>query len=89
MRDGLFIYSMWGGYRNTEYQRKFENCLLDAGFSIKTIHTSGHASVSDIQRLICELNPLRIVPIHTMEPQAFMGFSEKVKMQVDGEEFEV
>lgn len=89
LRNGLFLYSMWNGYRDTEYQQKFEASLLDAGFTCKAIHTSGHASVPDIQRLMTGLNPKRIIPIHTMVPSAFMDFSDKVMLQEDGKEFEV
>ncbi len=89
LRDGLFLYSMWNGYRDTEYQKKFEASLLDAGFICKAIHTSGHASVPDIQRLMTELNPKRIVPIHTMIPSAFMNISDKVILQEDGKKLEI
>jgi ribonuclease J len=89
LKDGLFLYSMWNGYRDTEYQQKFEASLLGAGFACKAIHTSGHASVPDIQRLMTGLNPKRIIPIHTMVPNAFLDFSDKVMLQEDGNEFEV
>lgn len=89
LKDGLFLYSMWSGYRDTEYQQKFEASLLGAGFTCKAIHTSGHASVPDIQRLMTGLNPKRIIPIHTMVPNALMDFSDKVMLQEDGNEFEV
>lgn len=89
LRDGLFIYSLWDGYRSEKYQQDFEAYLQGVGFSCKALHTSGHASVSDIQRLIAGLNPKKIVPIHTMEPQAFKSFSDKVELQEDGQQFVV
>jgi ribonuclease J len=89
LHDGVFIYSMWQGYRDSEYQQKFESYLQDAGFIFKAIHTSGHASVSDIKRLITGLNPKKIIPIHTMVPDAFNDLSDKIELKEDGKEFEV
>ena len=75
LRNGLFIYSMWQGYRDSEYQLNFEHFLARAGFNQVQIHTSGHASIEDINRIITELDPKKVVPIHTMVPEAFMNIS--------------
>lgn len=58
-------------------------------FSIDTMHTSGHASVSDIKQLIDELNPKRVVPIHTMKPEEFLTFANNVFLSEDGVAFDV
>jgi ribonuclease J len=89
IHDGLFIYSMWEGYRDSAYQQKFENYLIQSGFESKVIHTSGHASVSDIEKVITGLEPKKIIPIHTMMPSAFKGISEKTELKHDGIAFEV
>ena len=82
--NGTFIYSMWQGYRTSDYQQRFENWLGKRGFRSVFLHTSGHATVSDIKRLINGLDPKRIVPIHTMMPDAFHDYSDKVDLQNDG-----
>ena len=87
--DGHFIYSLWDGYRDTPYQESFENYLEEKGFKIDNIHTSGHASVKDICRLIEGLNPNKITPIHTMCPNAFLDYFDNVSQQKDGEIFAV
>lgn len=89
LKDGLFIYSMWQGYRSSNYQKRFEKFLTKQDFTICPIHTSGHASVTDIQRLISGLNPKRIVPIHSMEPHLLKEFSDKVEVKEDGKQFYV
>ena len=33
------------------------------------IHTSGHATLSDLKRLAKAVNPKKIVPIHTENPE--------------------
>ena len=80
---------MWQGYRDSQYQQKFEKYLQNSGFKLMALHTSGHASVSDIKRLIAGLNPKKVIPIHTMTPDAFMDFSDKTELKEDGQEFEI
>ena len=53
------------------------------------MHTSGHASVANIKQLIDELRPKRVVPIHTMKPEEFLGFAENVFLSEDGVAFDV
>ena len=89
LQDGFFIYSLWQGYRNNTYQQSFETWLSEHGFKNVFLHTSGHAKVSDIQRMINELQPKKIVPIHTMSPGVFLSYSDKVELQNDGEVFEI
>ena len=89
LQDGLFVYSLWSGYRESEYQKKFEDFLDTKGFKIDILHTSGHATVSDIHRVITELEPKQIVPIHTMSPDSFIGLSEDVVLREDGKPFDI
>ena len=89
LQDGLFVYSLWSGYRESEYQKKFEDFLNRKGFKIDMLHTSGHATVSDIHRVITELEPKQIIPIHTMSPDSFTGLSENVVMREDGKAFDI
>lgn len=88
LQNGLFIYSLWQGYRNTEYQIRFEDYLKSASFVLKFLHTSGHASVPDIEKLVTGLNPKKVVPIHTLNPDAFRSFSHKTSLKEDGVEFD-
>lgn len=84
LSNGLFIYSMWQGYRDNSYQTKFENYLIKAGFSFMSLHTSGHASILDIKKLITGLQPKRVIPIHTMYPETFNELYENVTVLEDG-----
>ncbi|MCL2436639.1 MAG: MBL fold metallo-hydrolase [Clostridiales bacterium] len=89
LSNGTFIYSMWQGYRDSNYQQSFENWLNEQGFHNTFLHTSGHAKISDIQRLIADVNPKKIIPIHTMQPEVFFDYSDKVELQHDGMEFDI
>lgn len=87
LKNGLFVYSLWEGYRESEYQKEFENYLSKSGFMIDKLHTSGHATVSDIKRVITGLEPKQIIPIHTMAPDLFIGLSDQVILKDDGVAF--
>jgi len=89
LHGGLFIYSMWQGYRDSDYQHRFEESLTQSGFRQESIHTSGHASIADIKKIITGLDPQKIIPIHTMTPTAFSALSERTELKEDGIEFKV
>jgi len=87
LRNGLFIYSLWSGYRNNDYQKEFEVLLSKTGFSIHELHTGGHATLSDIKKVLQELKPKKIIPIHTIAPELLRNLSEQVLLKKDGETF--
>jgi len=87
VRDGVFFYSLWSGYRDEERQKDFENFLVGRGFTIEIAHTSGHADIETLRLLISSLNPKRILPIHTFSPERFTEFSDKVRIEQNGEVF--
>jgi len=89
LRNGVFLYSLWKGYRDSTYQQMFEKSLADAGFSLETLHTSGHATIFDIKRVINGLHPQKLIPIHTMHPKAFLDYSDQTELKDDGIAFEV
>jgi ribonuclease J len=54
------------------------------------IHTSGHASVVDLKRLMEALEPDALVPVHTFEPERYPElFGSHVIFRNDGEWWEV
>ena len=87
LKNGLLIYSMWQAYREKSYQVKLEEYLKSRGFKDVYLHTSGHAFEEDIKKVITELSPKEIVPIHTFSPETFFDLSRKVTLQKDGVSF--
>jgi ribonuclease J len=66
--DGCFIYSMWDGYINKPGKTKdFLDFIAQKGMVIKHIHTSGHADLSGLKKMIEVVKPKHLVPIHTFE----------------------
>ena len=87
--DGQIIYSMWDGYLKPEHA---DQHLIDfiGGRPIEQLHTSGHAYVETIARLIETVQPKVIVPMHTQRADEFSSIPEfapwadRVKVLTDG-----
>jgi len=67
LKDGNLIYSMWEGYLQKKYTSEFIDFLKSLNFSIYNIHSSGHASIEALQKMVNAIKPKNIVPIHTFE----------------------
>jgi ribonuclease J len=82
--EAKLIYSLWDGYLKEESMSPFLNWLDRHGIPMSQIHTSGHASISDLQRLARAINAKTVVPIHSFEPGRFPEFFESVEIKQDG-----
>ncbi len=89
LKNGIFMYSLWNGYRSSDYQQRFEKFLEKSGFTLEELHTSGHATISDLKRAIHGLNPQKVIPIHTLNPKSFETLSDKTDLKTDGIKFRV
>ena len=64
--DGaLLIYSMWSGYREHDDVKTFLAQAQALGLTERTLHTSGHASEQDIERLKERVSATEYVTVHT------------------------
>lgn len=88
------IYSMWMGYikeadqlekpnfrRMAEYQR-------DPKVNFRYVHTSGHAGVKDLQKLVTAIKPAKLHPIHTEFPKKYKDIFQGVDV-IDTEDEKV
>ncbi|MBT3194591.1 MAG: MBL fold metallo-hydrolase [Verrucomicrobia bacterium] len=88
--DGAcLVYSMWDGYLKDEKLKPFLAWLGDRGIPLHQCHTSGHASVKDLQRLRQAFSGAVVVPIHTQQPALYEETFDNVQMYADGEWWEV
>lgn len=62
---GIMFYSMWNGYKEKEDIAEFLRFMESKGVRIVDLHTSGHADSETILSLIKDVNPKRIIPVHT------------------------
>lgn len=71
--DGCAIWAMWSGYLDEHSGVRLRRTLAAAGVPLVQHHTSGHASPSDLARLVGAMAPRRVVPIHTDHPELAPG----------------
>jgi ribonuclease J len=56
--NGHFIYSMWEGYKDLPGNIKdFLDFIASKGMPIKDIHTSGHADLDGLRKMVDAVNP--------------------------------
>lgn len=75
-RDSYLTYSMWTGYLKGGAHPDQEMLDKLGGIEPHPLHTSGHAYVDTIARLIETVKPKRIVPMHTECAKEFKDFPE-------------
>jgi ribonuclease J len=80
------IYSQWLGYLGSDRISAFRS---EPAINFIYAHTSGHATVEDLQRLVEALTPKMLVPMHTESPADFEKVFSKAEMAVDGGPFVV
>lgn len=80
LHRGVFIYSMWGGYKKEKTTKEFVDFLVEKGLTEKTIHTSGHADRNSLKKMVEVLNPKNLVPIHTFEGDKFEEIFTEIKV---------
>ena len=89
LEDGVVVWSMWPGYLADLSGTRLRGSLEAAGVPLVLDHASGHASVSDLQRLVTALNPSAVVPIHTEGAQHYAELFGGVQTRDDGEWWDV
>ena len=89
--DCLVIYSMWTGYLDERAENK-ELCDFLSPYRYRVLHTSGHASTSDLKLVYDTVKPVcGLIPIHTDVPELFGAFVpvDKLILLKDGEEYAI
>ncbi len=87
--DGQIIYSMWNGYLKGDHADK-DLLRFIGGRPYQVLHTSGHAYVETIAKVIKLANPKTIIPMHTQRPVDFASvpefapYHDRVKVIRDG-----
>ena len=79
------VYSMWSGYLRDEKNRPLLQWVADRQIPLVECHTSGHASVEDLQRLRRCFASAPVVPIHTQHADRFVKLFGNVQFRKDGQ----
>lgn len=92
MTDPLVIYSKWVGYLKGKHANPKIGDFIGS-HRMEILHTSGHAYVETIAKLISMTNPKTIIPMHTEcadafgEIAAFAPYRDRIKVLQDKEEY--
>jgi ribonuclease J len=89
LTNTCIVYSMWDGYKEQESMQTFLKEMEVLGVAIKEIHTSGHADINTIKKMLEITNPSIIIPIHTTDKNKMKELSDKVCLLDDNEEIEI
>jgi ribonuclease J len=79
------IYSAWRGYLEKQDWVDCQRKVSEAGGDFLPRHTSGHIYEEDLVELVRRMNPKRVIPIHTFEPQGFLRHFPNATPFRDGE----
>ena len=89
-KDGCFIYSMYEGYKNQPGTIKdFLGFIADKGMIIKNIHTSGHADLAGLKKMVSTIKPKHIVPIHTFESKKYTELFKGIDVAISNDKEEI
>lgn len=86
LEDATWIYSLWPGYfERSKPLRNLRSYLEDRGVRYEYLHTSGHAKLEDLKRLVDAVAPEMVIPIHSFHPERFKDYFPDVRLVEDGE----
>ena len=90
MEGATFIYSLWEGYLQDYSMQKMMRFIKKKNMIFCQVHTSGHAEIATLKKVVKKLKPGKIIPIHTFHPDKYGSlFNRKIEQVSDGEVFVV
>jgi ribonuclease J len=89
LEGAALIYSMFRGYMDEPRFAVLKEFLKERKIKIEHIHTSGHADLKDLRKLVNAVSPKTLVPIHTFKPESYRMLHDNVCFQKDGEVLEI
>ena len=78
--DGVLFYGMWKGYMEQPELQEFLTFMEDKGVKVHILHTSGHADSWTIDKLIQDISPKIIIPVHTENEKWFDRYIGKCEV---------
>lgn len=89
IEGATLIYSIWKGYLKEDREKKLLDFINRKNMKFYHIHTSGHASIETLKKVVQKLKPKTIVPIHTFYPSDYDILGNNIHQIADGEKYEV
>lgn len=82
---GTAAWSLWDGYLRQRSGAQLTALLSQHKITMAHFHTSGHASVKDLRRLVDAVLPTRLVPIHSEAGDRYPELFPGVECHADGD----
>lgn len=83
------VYSMWDGYLKEVSMEKLQAFFKQKGTSMIKLHTSGHAPVDTLKKVVEKVKPKKLIPIHTTSPEIYKDLFPNVVELKDGVSMEI
>ena len=83
------LYSMWSGYFKEDSMKELLKFFSQKGIKPRELHTSGHAPVATLKKVVDKTKPKMIIPIHTSSPKRYKDFFPNVVEAKDGVSLEI
>jgi ribonuclease J len=87
VRDVDFIWSVWLGYRDKS--KELVKWLNDNQIPLYFAHTSGHADIESLQKIVKSVSPNAIIPVHTEAPEKFEEVFKGYKILQEADSYDV
>jgi len=86
LENATWIYSLWPGYfERSEPLRNLKSYFEGKSVRYEYLHTSGHATLEDLKKLVDAMTPEVVIPIHSFHPEKFRDYFPNVRLVDDGE----
>lgn len=86
-----YIYSLTEPF-NDEMELDFvrvHNWIKHFKLKYHTAHASGHMSNAELKQMIEEINPKKVIPVHTEKPELFRKIAKNVEIVKEGKPYQV
>lgn len=85
-----WIYSMWGGYFETDKKlSELETSFKEKGTICERLHTSGHADIQTLKKITENIRYKKLIPIHTYFPEQYETYFKSILKASDGQVIDV
>lgn len=71
LEGSIFIYSMSRIYLKDDNMKSFNDFIKKQKMDMVYAHTSGHAPVETLQKVVSVIKPKKVIPIHTFNPEMY------------------
>jgi ribonuclease J len=86
LEGATWVYSMWPGYlEKSAPLRNMRMYFQRKGVRAEHIHTGGHATILELQKLAEAINASKIIPIHSFHSEEYKRHFAHVQLINDGE----